>query len=132
MLNLDDFALLTNKDIGDARSGTGALSSLLHCPILRCQEQVYRHSLLGFDASNLVRIELSEPNLISATGCDDGRFAPGGWGRKLVGDDAASGDAPNLVPQKLSKPEVAIGACRDAERLAGSEWRTGGGKRELV
>ncbi len=34
VLDLDDFALSTQKGLGDTRSGTGALSFVLSCPAL--------------------------------------------------------------------------------------------------
>ena len=60
VLNVDDFALSTQKGLGDACSGMGAL---LHRPVLRCQEQVHMHTSPGADASNLARRGLSEPHL---------------------------------------------------------------------
>jgi hypothetical protein len=73
------------------------------------------HASISADASNLARRELSEPDLVTATGCDAERRAGGGRDREL-GDGTTGGDALNLVLTPLSEPEVAVGAERDATR----------------
>src|SRR5262249_25578730 len=50
------------------------------------------------------------------TGCDPPRLAVGGGDREL-GDDSYRGDAPDLVPARFGKPEVAIRAGGDRQHV---------------
>src|SRR5258708_37993241 len=82
---------------------------------------------MGGDAADPILILLGEPEVAVPPGGDAFRSAIG-RGHQELGDDAAGGDAPDLVRARssLGEPEVAIPPGGDAPRIA-----TARGDREL-